>query len=453
MSPKRSPATANTLPEAARRCQIELPPRTASEFIARNPTIRRLRFFAYFRPTSVSDSVSLDAQEILDPRRTNMTYWLDLFTGETWKQFRAAGGTVSGYRQSMRSRSKNVKAGDVFLCYLTGVMRWVGALEVIGRTDDTTPIWSVDAFPVRFKVKPLVLLDPEVGVPMMSLEGKLSFFQGPHHRGGFKGFVRMSPNRFRDSRDGDLILKLLREAEANPVSTPVDPKQLARRPRYIKVELKKGKSVIPTVVSVPEPEPEVEETPPATTPAEPAIEAPTRHTEIQYHLLQLGVELGLDVWVARNDRSRTYGGNTLGLMPSMLDELPTQFNEATTRTIELIDVLWLKGNSIIAAFEVESTTSIYSGLLRMSDLLSLQPNLDIQIFLVAPEERRGKVAQEIRRPTFAYRERPLPKLCGFLAFEKLMATVNGIRSLGLATSLKPDFLKKAAEFFADDDDA
>ncbi len=37
----------------------------------------------------------------------------------------------------------------------------------------------------------------------------------------------------------------------------------------------------------------------------------------------------------------------------MLDELPTQFNEATTRTIELIDVLWLKGNSILAAFEVE----------------------------------------------------------------------------------------------------
>ena len=37
----------------------------------------------------------------------------------------------------------------------------------------------------------------------------------------------------------------------------------------------------------------------------------------------------------------------------MLTDLPTQFNEATTRTIELIDVLWLSGNSIVAAFEVE----------------------------------------------------------------------------------------------------
>jgi hypothetical protein len=69
-------------------------------------------------------------------------------------------------------------------------------------------------------------------------------------------------------------------------------------------------------------------------------------------------------------------------MPNMLEELPTQFNDATNRTIELIDVLWLKGNTILAAFEIEATTSIYSGLLRMSDLLALQPNLDLALYLV-----------------------------------------------------------------------
>ena len=40
-------------------------------------------------------------------------------------------------------------------------------------------------------------------------------------------------------------------------------------------------------------------------------------------------------------------------------------------------MLWLKGNAIVAAFEVESTTSIYSGLLRMSDLVAMQPNLNM----------------------------------------------------------------------------
>ena len=97
-------------------------------------------------------------------------------------------------------------------------------------------------------------------------------------------------------------------------------------------------------------------------------------------------------------------------MAGMLDELPTQFNDATNRTIELIDVLWLKSNTILAAFEIEATTSIYSGLLRMSDLLALQPNLDLALFLVAPDERRAKVRQEIKRPTFAYREKALPKV-------------------------------------------
>jgi hypothetical protein len=38
----------------------------------------------------------------------------------------------------------------------------------------------------------LVILDPETGVPLEHLEGKLDFYQGPQDRGGFKGFLRMS---------------------------------------------------------------------------------------------------------------------------------------------------------------------------------------------------------------------------------------------------------------------
>jgi len=166
-------------------------------------------------------------------------------------------------------------------------------------------------------------------------------------------------------------------------------------------------------------------------------------------LLQLGIDMGLDIWVAKNDRTKTWNGQVLGTLPRMVSELPTQFNEATNRTIELIDVLWLKGNSIEAAFEVECTTSVYSGLLRMSDLLSLQPNLDINLYLVVPDERRNKVQQEILRPTFELREKPLSKVCGFLAFSTHLEKVEGIHKLGIAKFLKPDFLEKTAEFFGE----
>jgi hypothetical protein len=164
----------------------------------------------------------------------------------------------------------------------------------------------------------------------------------------------------------------------------------------------------------------------------------------------LGAELGLDVWIARNDRGKSWNGKALAEVPRLVDELPTQFNEATQRTIELIDVLWLKGNSIAAAFEVECTTSVYSGLLRMSDLLALQPNLQIKLFLVAPDDRRAKVEQEMLRPTFSLRDRPLARLCGFLPFSKFSEQIEGIRKLGLASSLRPDFLESVAEFFKEE---
>jgi hypothetical protein len=63
------------------------------------------------------------------------------------------------------------------------------------------------------------------------------------------------------------------------------------------------------------------------------------------------------------------------------------------------------------------------------------------------------VQQEIARPTFAYREEPLSRVCGFVGFKRLMERVDGIRKLGLSTSLKPtEFLKTTAEYFLEPDD-
>jgi hypothetical protein len=87
----------------------------------------------------------------------------------------------------------------------------------------------------------------------------------------------------------------------------------------------------------------------------------------------------------------------------------------------------------------------------MSDLLALQPNLDIKLYLVAPDERHDKVEQEILRPTFQLRQKPLNKVCGFLALNDLMKKVEGIRELGLASSLNPDFLVETAEYFGSND--
>src|SRR5207249_1214253 len=111
-------------------------------------------------------------------------------------------------------------------------------------------------------------------------------------------------------------------------------------------------------------------------------------------------------------------------LPRIKQTLPVQFDEATNRTIELIDVLWLRGNAIVAAFEIESTTSIYSGLLRMADLISMQPNLNIPLYLVAPGQRQGKVLQEVNRPTFAHLSPPLNRICRFISFSTLQQRIS-----------------------------
>ncbi len=368
-------------------------------------------------------------------------YWLDVFTGKTWQEFLAAGGAVSGFRERQRGVADRIAPGDLLLAYLAGVKRWIGALEVVGPSNDTRRIWADDDFPIRFEVRTLVALKPEYGVPLVA------FYASEKDRGGYRGFFRSSPRAFVRSQDGDYILQLLREAESNPVLRPVDQRLLNRKPAYL-LKRKVGGKTVDVEVTIPEREDS------AATPKAPVLEltqSETKHTEIQAELLQLGADMGLEVWVARNDRSRVWKGRPLGLMNRVVEALPTQFNEATNRTIELIDVLWLKGNSIEAAFEVESTTSVYSGLLRMSDLLALQPNIDIDLYLIAPDERRAKVRQEILRPTFQLRDKPLSKICGFISFSSLEEKLGGLRRLGLVRSVRPDFLRTAAEYFARDD--
>jgi hypothetical protein len=331
------------------------------------------------------------------------SYWLDLFTGKTWQEFLAAGGEVTGFRAGRRSKTvRRIRPGDYLLCYLTGVSRFIAALEATSDPYvDDAPIWSDEEFPERVRVRTVVALTPETAVPIGQILPRLSIFD-PEHPRSWGGRVRGSPARW-SPEDGEAILEALQDAERNPVSRPVDAAKLGRRPRALR-----SKEVGEVTIPQPEAEPVGQSLAPPDGKAEPERVAEVRaHTEIQGLLLKLGADMGLDVFVARSDRGREVDGRRLSEMPRCLDRLPVRFEEAVARTIENIDVLWLKGRSIEAAFEIESTTSIYSGLLRMSDLLAMQPNLNIPLFIVAPDERREKVISEVNRPTFSRLSPPM----------------------------------------------
>ncbi len=175
----------------------------------------------------------------------------------------------------------------------------------------------------------------------------------------------------------------------------------------------------------------------------------TVHTEIQYLLVKLGADMGFDVHVASNDQSQVWKGHRLGDMPRRREHLPQQFDPVTNRTIELIDVLWLDGNAIVAAFEIESTTSIFSGLLRMSDLLARQPNISVPLFLVAPDERREQVVRQVNGPAFERMKPPLVDVCRYISFEGLREALTAAQDY--VSFLKPAWLQTISESCALED--
>jgi hypothetical protein len=143
--------------------------------------------------------------------------------------------------------------------------------------------------------------------------------------------------------------------------------------------------------------------------------------QIQGLLAKIGTSMGFSIWLPRADRGRVL--KVWNAEPGeLVDVLPVGYDATTIKTIEQIDVLWLRKRSIVRAFEVEHTTSVYSGLLRMADLVALQPNIDIKLHIVAPSERREKVLQEILRPVFSLLEgRALSEMCTYLSYDSVRA--------------------------------
>jgi hypothetical protein len=295
---------------------------------------------------------------------------------------------------------------------MTRLSRWIGLLEVLeGPFIDHTPVFypEDDPFVVRFRVRELVWLSVEKAIPIHEdhVWDRLSFTRGQSRSSAtWTGKLRSSLVQLDDS-DGNFLEALLRAQLKGDVTYPVDPdtyrKLITHRVR------RADKDVSVTVPEEVESERDEE--------AHPELR---ESIKIQALLVQIGARMGMQIWVPRSDRE-SVRAQCQGDRSSLLERLPLNYDEATLKTIEQIDVIWLKGRAIKRAFEVEHTTSVYSGILRMADLLALQPNMDIRLHIVAPLSRREKVFQELRRPVFSLLDRgPLAECCTYLSYDSVL---------------------------------
>ena len=339
------------------------------------------------------------------------SHFTDLFTPETYKAFSESDRTITGFRTRQLRQAKRLKRGDLLLCYVTRLSRWVGLLEIKSEVfEDESPIFvpDEDPFRVRFRVQAIAWLDLEYSIPIREDElwNRLSFTSElPKNSTAWTGKVRSSLTQIEANDAAILRDMLMRQTTDESCIFPLSNED-ERRLRPPRVRISPNREV---PVSIPTRDE-------GSTSEEPL---PRESFRIQALLSSIGERMGFKVWLPRADRSRVLEhwkpeGDTL------LEALPLNYDETTLNTVEQIDVLWLRRRTIVRAFEVEHTTSIYSGILRMADLLALQPNLEIKAHIVAPSDRRKKVMREITRPVFALLEgRPLANACTYLSYDAL----------------------------------
>lgn len=365
-----------------------------------------------------------------------MAYYLDLFSPETFEAYSKSDRSTSGFRLRQKNAAERIGPGDKLLCYMTKLSRWVGVLEVVeGPYQDNAPIFypANDPFVIRFKVSPEIWLPKEKAFPIHDDElwNYLSFTRG-QDRGSstWTGKIRASLARIDDA-DGALIEQKLREQAQNGRTFEVD-EQLYKKLISHKVQTPEK------VVTVSVPEDNLEPTSSQDIPVE------TRESiKVQALLAKIGAKMGHTVWLPKADRGlvlKEWAAND----KELLTVLPLNYDEPTLRTIEQIDVLWLRKRSIVRAFEVEHTTSIYSGILRMADLLALQPNMDIRLHIVAPAQRREKVYQELTRPVFSLLDRgPLSDSCTYLSYDSVRELANVKHLEHLSDSVIDEYAEEA----------
>ena len=118
------------------------------------------------------------------------------------------------------------------------------------------------------------------------------------------------------------------------------------------------------------------------------------HSGIQGILLELGNMLGYDTYVA--DPSKTYKGKELGEL-STLKKIPQFTYQRLLDTVKNIDVIWFEEEWPRFCFEIEHTTGVTLGLLRLYQIRKIT---NAKFFVIAPENIISKFQTEISKDPF-----------------------------------------------------
>jgi len=140
------------------------------------------------------------------------------------------------------------------------------------------------------------------------------------------------------------------------------------------------------------------------------------HTQVQTLLAGIGNFKNYGVYVPEHDA----GGMDWALTQrfALRGSIPSGF-EQVKGILSEIDVVWIArgGEAIEGLFEVEHSTTVYSGLLRFNDVLLTDPKVS-RFSIVSNEARRALFSRQLFRPTF--RKSGLAELTSFLEYSNVL---------------------------------
>lgn len=148
------------------------------------------------------------------------------------------------------------------------------------------------------------------------------------------------------------------------------------------------------------------------------------HAQVQTLLGAIGAAKQFDIWIPSKDRVSLDWSITHPYRVS--EELPTGFESVQT-ILQEIDVIWVRRGStgLAALYEVEQSTPIYSGLLRLNDVRLINPRID-RLTIVSNEPRRSAFIRQLNRPTF--NASSLSSVCTFLEYSEVSDWHRRMRS-------------------------
>jgi hypothetical protein len=126
----------------------------------------------------------------------------------------------------------------------------------------------------------------------------------------------------------------------------------------------------------------------------------SRHSELIALLAKIGEARGHAIWIGQREQRESASG--LVEEVRLRDLVTVKAKPATFKDVKNLrpvldmDLLWLNGNEVVRAFEVECTTTMTSGLQRGSNLPATVPKT-----MVIPEEREPDFERKMKSPLFS----------------------------------------------------